>query len=217
MIPRSKLQFVRVGERGRLAVLTGGMLFAASASAAANEAPVAPQLANSIGIELAPEFRAQSGGLTDTYLKANFSHSFESGLIWSGTFQFTDKVDGDPKYRVETTLGYNVKLVDTWSIPLSGGAGFRLDEDPAALPSPTFAYYVVNVGLNMKISDNWTWNVFSSRWRDAFEGGWRTPKIYTGLTYAIDAQNSVYADIGEAWKNSQRDKISLAIGYKHAF
>jgi hypothetical protein len=33
--------------------------------------------------------------------------------------------------------------------------------------------------------------VISARYRDAFEGGWQTPKVTTGLTYEIDRQNSV--------------------------
>jgi hypothetical protein len=213
--PSSKSWLLHLKGKSR-AVLTGGILFAVSASAAADETPAAV-LANSIGIEFAPEFRTSSGALTDDYLKATFAHSFESGLIWSGTFQYTDKIDGDPKYRIETTFGYNIRMDDSWSIPVSGGVGFRWDEDPAALPGTTFAYYVVNVGLNMRISDHWTWNTFSARWRDAFEGGWQTPKIYTGLTYTIDRSSSVYANVGEAWKNGQADKVVVAVGYKYAF
>jgi hypothetical protein len=62
MIPRSKTLFGRVGPHGRAAVLSGGMLLAFSADAPADEVLIAP-LANSIGLELAPEFRAQSGAL----------------------------------------------------------------------------------------------------------------------------------------------------------
>jgi hypothetical protein len=216
MIPRSKTLFGRVGPHGRAAVLSGGMLLAFSADAPADEVLIAP-LANSIGLELAPEFRAQSGALVDDYVKASFAHTFESGLISTTTFQFTDRTSGNATYRIETTAGYSIKLNETWSLPLSGGAGFRWDEDPASRPSPTFAYYVFNAGLNMKISDDWTWNAVSARWRDAFEGDWETPKVTTGLTYAIDRQNSIYANVGYAWKNGQPDKISIALGYKYGF
>jgi hypothetical protein len=217
MTPRVKTLFGRVGQHRRAAVLSGGALLAFSVDAHADETLVAPQFANSIGVEFAPEFRARSGALVDDYVKANFAHTFESGLISATTFQFTDRMSGNATYRIETTLGYSIKLNETWSLPLSGGVGFRWDEDPASQPGPTFAYYVFNAGLNMRISDSWTWNTISARWRDAFEGDWQTPKITTGLTYAIDQRNSIYANVGYAWKNGQPDKISIAAGYKYGF
>jgi hypothetical protein len=217
MIPRAKTLFGRIGQPGCAAVLSGGMLLVFPVDAPADEALVAPQLANSIGVELAPEFRAQSGALVDGYIKGNLAHTFDNGLIWTGTVQYNDKVDGNSTYRAETTFGYAIKLNETWSVPVNAGLGYRWDEDPRSQPSPAFAYYVVNAGLNMKISDSWTWNAISARWRDAFEGDWETPKVTTGLTYAIDRQNSVYANVGYAWKNGQPNKISLAIGYKYGF
>ena len=117
----------------------------------------------------------------------------------------------------ETTLGYNIKLDQIWSVPVSAGVGYRWDDNPKATPSQAFAYYVLNAGLNMKISENWTWNAISARYRDAFEGGWQTPKVTTGLTYAIDHQNSIYGNVGYAWRNGLPNKINVAFGYKYGF
>jgi hypothetical protein len=196
--------------------LLGGSLLATS-SAAAEDIPALPPITSSIGVEAAPEFRTQTGALVDGYVKANGSHTFDSGLIWGGSFQYTDRVDGNRQYQPETTVGYNLKLNGIWSIPLSAGIGYRWNENPNAMPSQQFAYYVFNAGLNMKISENWTWNMFSARYRDAFEGNWQTPKVTTGLTYAIDRQNSVYGNVGYAWRNGLPNKISVAFGYKYGF
>jgi hypothetical protein len=168
-------------------------------------------------VEVAPEFRARTGALVDGYFKSTLAHSFDSGLSWGGSFQYTDRVGGDRIYRPETTFGFSIKLNGTWSVPLSAGLGFRWDEDPNSKPSEAFAYYVVNVGLNMKISENWTWNAISARYRDAFGGGWQTPKVTTGLAYAIDRQNSIYGNVGYAWRNGQANKISITVGYKYGF
>lgn len=198
-----------------IAVLGANLL--AAPLAAAEDIAASPSIANSIGVEVAPEFRALTGALVDGYIKANGSHTFDNGLIWGGSFQYTDKVNGFRQYQPETTLGYNIKLDQIWSVPVSAGVGYRWDDNPKAIPSQAFAYYVLNAGLNMKISENWTWNAISARYRDAFEGGWQTPKVTTGLTYAIDHQNSIYGNVGYAWRNGLPNKISVAFGYKYGF
>src|SRR5579872_4344174 len=190
-----------------IGLMAGGLL--ATSPAVAEDGAEPPQFANSIGVEFAPEIRAVTGGLVDGYVKANGAHTFDSGVIWGGSFQYTDRVGGDRQYKPETTLGYNIRLNETWSIPVSAGIGFRWDENPNSKPGPAFPYYVVNAGLNMKISDSWTWNAISARYRDAFEGGWQTPKLSTGLTYSIDDQNSVYGNVGYAWRNGLPNKISI--------
>ena len=217
MTPLSKSRRWRLAEHGCRAVMSSGLLLVLSPQALADEITGPQQLSNSIGVELAPEFRPQNGALVDGYIKGNFAHTFDGGVIWGGSFQYSDKVGGDRTYRPETTFGYSIKLNEMWSVPVSAGVGYRWDEDPKSPPGPAFAYYIVNAGLNMKISESWTWNAISARWRDAFEGGWETPKVTTGLTYAIDRRNSVYANIGYAWKNGQPNKINVAFGYKYGF
>jgi hypothetical protein len=217
MRPSATAQHWSNRQRQLPALLGGGVLLVVSSSAMADDIPAPQRLANTVGLELTPELDAKSGELTDGYLKANIAHSFDSGLIWAGTFQFTDKVGGDRQYQAETTIGYAFRLSESWSMPVSAGPGFFWDEDPTTKPSPTFAYYVINAGLNMRISDSWTWNAIAARWRDAFEGGWQTPKITTGLTYVIDSRDSVYANVGYAWKNGEPDKISLTAGYRYGF
>ncbi len=185
--------------------------------AMADDIPTPTPRGNTIAVEFTPEFDAKSGAFADGYVKTNLAHTFDSGLIWTGAFQFTDKVGGDRDYRTETTFGYHFKLNDIWTLPVSAGAGYLWDENPSTQPSQRFAYYVVNIGFNLRLSDQWTWNAVNARWRDAFEGGWQTPKIASGLTYNVDLHSSVYANIGYAWKNGQPDKISVTAGYKYAF
>ena len=51
---------------------------------------------------------------------------------------------------------------------------------------------------------------------------WLTPKVQTGITYNIDKQNAIYANIGYSWKDTTGtglapDKINVAFGYKYSF
>jgi hypothetical protein len=165
---------------------------------------------------VAPELKVSTGNYTDTYFKANYAHTFANGLIWGGLFQYTFK-PSDDQYQTETTLGYKWQLNNIWAVPFSGGVGYLWDQKQSSTPSQQFAYYVMNVGLDMKLSENWTWNVVSGRYRDAFEGGWQTPKVATGLSYHIDRQNSIYGSVGYGWKNGAPDKLTLAAGYRFGF
>ena len=40
------------------------------------------------------------------------------------------------------------------------------------------------------------------RLRQAVGVQWFTPKVQTSITYNIDANNAIYANIGYAWKNN---------------
>jgi hypothetical protein len=76
-----------------------GANFLAAPLAAAEDIPASPSIANSIGVEVAPEFRALKGAIVEGYIKANGSHTFDNGLIWGGSFQYTDKVNGFRQYH----------------------------------------------------------------------------------------------------------------------
>ena len=63
--------------------------------------------------------------------------------------------------------------------------------------------------------------MFELRYRIAFDYIWITPKAATGLTYALDSNNSVYANVGYAWKDTGKgllgDRINFSIGAQHNF
>ena len=52
--------------------------------------------------------------------------------------------------------------------------------------------YLIKVpdGIDYKLDSNWTLNVVSLRYRNAFSVTWITPKISTGITYNIDQMDS---------------------------
>ena len=170
-------------------------------------------------LEFGPEFGAASGNLADVYGKGSIAHTFANGWIWGGSFQNTYKnnVSNEQQQLIETTLGYNFKLDPTFTLTTSAGVGYEFDTSAANKPAQDYAYYVLNAGLNAKLSPQWTWNVIGARYRDAFIGGWQTPKVTTGITYTIDAHDSVYTNVGYSWKNGKDDKTSIAVGYKYGF
>jgi hypothetical protein len=179
----------------------------------------APAIRNVLSLEFGPEFAEATRNLADVYGKASLAHTFANGWIWTGTFQDTFKANAanEQQQLIETTLGYNFKLDPTFTLTTSAGVGYEFDSNPANKPAQNYGYYVLNAGLNVKLSSQWTWNAIAARYRDAFSGGWATPKVSTGLTYTIDAKDSVYANIGYSWKNGVADKIGIAVGYKYGF
>ena len=218
-------------------------LFAQTAAHAADVTPPKPAPKNNtLSLEFSPEWDASSKnqGLKDDYLKFGLSHSFDNNFVVGGSWQHTWRV-GPPVYtgikaystaeQVEASLGYKIKngpFTLTPSVVLGYGFGDVPDINPALTPGSGSAtdpelYYAASIAGDYKLSDNLTWNVFNARYRNAFSVTWITPKVSTGLTYKIDGSNSVYANVGYAWKDKgdgkglQPDKLNLAVGYKLAF
>jgi hypothetical protein len=186
---------------------------------------------------VSPEFvlaapgSAAANSIADGYIKGAYSRSLGAGWSWGASLQFTERTPSGSvnryQWQPETTLGYTWKLDPTWSIPLSAGVGYLYNNVPYLHDgTASFAYYVVNAGLNMKLDSHWTWNAISARYRNAFEGEWVTPKVATGVTYTIDPANAVYANFGYAWQSNynagqdgavEPSKWNVALGYKRSF
>lgn len=194
--------------------------FAADAPAPAKPAPA--KTTNSFSFEFGAEQSVSNNSTADTYIKPGISHTFSSGVIWGGSFQqvwktTTSPTPGQQQELLETTLGYNFKLDPTFTITSSAGVGYLWDSNPGNAPAQNYGYYVLNAGLNAKLAPQLTWTVVSTRWRDAFGGGWQTPKLSTTLTYAWTPAASLFASYGYSWKNGNADKYSFAGGLKIAF
>jgi hypothetical protein len=222
----SKLKVI-AGIAGGCLALSASMALAADfyepppAEAAAAPAPAPTPW--SVGIEFSPEWKqtpGSEGDWADWYFKPSISYTFASGFVWGGSFQDTIRPDGeDPGYQLETTLGYKWKVSKSFTLTPAAGVGLafgRAKIDPSDAENDAW-YYLVSLAGDLKLSKKWTWNVFNVRWRDAFEYKWETPKVATGITYAITSTDSIYTNVGYGWKNGVADKINWAVGYKHAF
>ena len=196
------------------AVLVVAPAFAADAPAAK---PAPAKTTNSFGFEAGSEYTISSGAYADFYIKPSISHTFADGIIWGGSFQQVWRPNTSQQELLETTLGYNFKIDPTFTITSSAGVGYVWDSAPSTPALGSYAYYVLNAGLNAKLAPQLTWTVVSARWRDSFNGGWQTPKLTTTLTYAWTPAASLYASYGYGWKNGNTDKWSGAVGLKIAF
>ena len=221
------------------ALLAGAAISIASQAHAADPVitePVARAILNTITFEVSPEFNAkatssqQSGSLKETAFKIGYSRNLGNGWSWGISDQQTVRATGVGIYQnqLESTVGYSVKVNDTFSLPLSVGLGYVWDTRAASsgLADHRWAYYVASAGVNVKFDSHWTWNAINARYRDAFEGDWKTPKVTTGITYTIDKYNAVYTNVGYTWKTGAGgevapdvgpDKWNLTAGYKVSF
>jgi hypothetical protein len=224
-------------------LLAGGLVLAAAPALAADltepeavAAPPAPTPTWTFGFEATPEWFAidngsnRAGWYNDTYLKASLSHSFGGGFVGGISFQDTLKQAGASSYQIEGTLGYKVKLTDTFTLTPGIGIGYVFGETGIHRgldANYDQAYWLVTLAGDLKIAPKWTWNVFNARWRDGFSADWQTPKVTTGLTYSITQTDAVYFNVGYSWKKLQDvgapydsldgDKWNLSLGYKHSF
>jgi opacity protein-like surface antigen len=196
------------------AIAVAAPAFAADASA---PAPKPPSSSTSFSFEFGTEFKTTTNATADTYVKPSVSHTFANGVIWGGSLQQVWKDPNGQQELLESTLGYNFKIDPTFTVTSSAGVGYVWDSNPANAPAQDYAYYVANLGLNAKLAPQLTWTVISARYRQAFIGGWETPKLSTTLSYAWTPAASIFASYGYAWKNGAADKYSWAAGMKIAF
>jgi hypothetical protein len=187
-------------------------------------------------IEVSPELNAVdsgtnlAGNLNNIYYKAGLSYRFTDNFLGGVSFQHSFKNGGGAQYYAEGTLGYSFKLTDDFSLTPSAGAGYTWDDTGIIKGTNTNAsigYYVLYLAGDLKLTSKLTWNAFNLRYRNGFDATWETPKVATGLTYAVDSDNSVFINAGYAWKKLATttppfnelsgDKINLAVGYKHSF
>jgi len=208
---------------------------AADFSEASPDAPVplaTPAPTTTFSFEVGPNFDAAdkspgppAGTLANVFGKLGLSHSFAGGWVVSGSFQpqINTESDGGDTYRyyVEGDLGYKFRLGNGLTLVSTAGIGEVWGSTGITPSDPSALYYALYLAGDWKLSSNWTWNVFDARYRDAFDFTWVTPKIATGLTYEINPQNSVFANVGYSWKDTgaglKPDEIGLGLGYKHGF
>ena len=171
-----------------------------------------------------------AGDLDDYYFKLGLSHSFDNNLVLGGVLQYTQRAPiagvGSSVDQAEASLAYKLKLGD--SVMLTPGVllGYAFGDQPKINPangSTADAYWAVTLNADLKLDSHWTWNVFSLRYRNAFDYTWITPKVATGITYNIDKTDAVYLSVGNAWKDNGngsglvQDKYNIAVGYKYSF
>jgi hypothetical protein len=210
----------------------------APVAAAAPAAPAAPALTDTIGIEFSPEFYASNstsgkadGGVVDAYAKLSYSHTFDGAWVVGGAYQFTQRaaVDYDSSVsQFEVNGGYKLKM-DALTITPGLGLGYAIGTPKIATDAnASEAYYFATLNFDYKIDSKWTVNALQLRYRQSFDGYWFTPKVGTGVTYAITPADAIYVALGYAWKDStdhngtvmngnNADKQNIAIGYKHSF
>jgi hypothetical protein len=226
---------------------------------AAPAAPAAPAPTHwSLGIEWSPEFYAinedphdspstkPKNGIATYSSKASLSYTFDTPWVIGGSFEGEIKKNRDSngdfiantyQYYVEGTVGYKFKW-DAFTLTPSAGVGYTWDAtgiygDTSEDKNRAALYYALYLSSDWKLNQQWTWNVFNLRWRDAFSFTWKTPKITTGVAYNINSRSSIYANVGYSWKEVSSvgqastppfnpnygsldpDKLDIAIGYKY--
>ena len=226
-----------------------------SAPAAAAPAAAAPvSLDNTLSFEWDPEFRISNTGINkgkvgnatvDNVGVVKYAHTWFGSLVTGVNYLFTNRVGnggGSELSQGELAVGYKfpvgggVTITPGATIGYAWGATKFGSTSTSYVPFTTIstttgnsaeAYYAFTLAADWKINSQWTWNVVQLRYRDAFNSYYNTPKVQTGVTYALTPSDAVYGIAGYAWKNlynhdiqlsnNYADKWNLAFGYKRSF
>src|SRR5882672_6641942 len=102
-----------------------------------------------------------------TKIEVDGTHTLASGAILGASLQPSYPAgDGPTTSNLEATLGYRWRLSEEISVKGSAGLGERLQPDSSG---GDFAYYVLRIGADLRVSSDWTWNVLTYRYRNAFD------------------------------------------------
>lgn len=156
------------------------------------------------------------GDPKNTKYEINASHTVDSGLIFGGSFQYTDTTFSNrTSQNLEATIGYRVPFNVAFSVTGSAGLGEHWQQDP----DTAFPYYVLRIAADFKLNQTITWNVISYRFRDSFDrnDNYDTPQIATGVTFNVDAQSSISAKIMRNWKEGEPSSTGVSLGFKQRF
>jgi hypothetical protein len=156
------------------------------------------------------------GDPKNTKYELNGSHTFGSGLIIGGSFQYTDTAFSDQtSQNLEGTIGYRVPLNLAFLVSGSVGIGEHGRQDPGS----NFPYYVLRIAADFKLSQAVTWNAISYRFRDTFDrnDNYDTPQIATGVTLDLDEQRSISTKIMRNWKDGQPSSTGVSLGFRQRY
>jgi hypothetical protein len=152
-----------------------------------------------------------------TKFQVNAARTFANDVVLGGSFEPQVKAgSGEVSYNLEATLGYGWKLNHIASLGGGVGVGERFQQESSG---GDFPYYVLRVRADIDLSERWSWNVITYRFRDAFNtaNDYNTPEVSTAITLKIDNSRSVYAKYYYAWKEGDPDNQGIGFGYKHKF
>jgi hypothetical protein len=195
--------------------LTTWMLVAAAILAAACETAAAGDSSIGVGI-ISDRDPGNFGDPKSTKYELNGSHTFDGGLIFGASFQYSDTTFSDrSSQNLEGTIGYRVPLSSAFLVTGSAGIGEHWGQNP----SVAFPYYVLRIAADFKLSQSITWNVISYRFRDAFDSNdnYNTPQVATGVTFNLDGQRSISAKIMRNWKDGEPSSTGVSLGFKQGF
>jgi hypothetical protein len=151
-----------------------------------------------------------------TKYELNGAHTFDSGLILGGSFQYNDRAFSDrARENLEGTVGYRVPLYQCFSIFGSAGLGEHWRQNPSA----AFPYYVLRIGADLDLNQIVTWNAITFRYRNAFDpnDNYNTPQLATGFTFKLDEQRAITTKIMRNWRDGAPSSTGVALGFKQSF
>jgi hypothetical protein len=152
----------------------------------------------------------------DFKFQVNAAHEFANGVVLGSSFEPEVTTSQVWTYNLEATFGYAFKLAHDVTLTGSAGVGERFQ--PAS-SGGDFPYYVLRLRADIDLSERWSWNVITYRFRNAFNtaNDYDTPELSSAITLKIDRSHSIYAKYFYAWKDGSPDDQGIGLGYKYKF
>lgn len=161
-----------------------------------------------------------SGGFVENSDNVNYNldiehyvHGSVSGGFFVGGQVGRDERDGVSN-NAEASVGAKIPLTPYVSAKGSAGVGQQW------VPGDDFAYYVARLGIDARLTSNWTWNVAEYRYRNSFSSGkdYEQHRIGTGVTYNFNEKHSVFGKVYHDFNTGLGNEDNgVLFGYKFTF
>ena len=145
------------------------------------------------------------------------ARTFTSGVVLGGSFEPQIKAQSSRReLQPRVYIGLRVEAEPFRVTGRRGWRGRRFQEESSG---GNFPYYVLRVQADIDLSERWSWNVVTYRFRNAFdtENDYNTPEVSSAIALKIDGRSSVYAKYYYAWKDGNPDNQGIGLGFKHRF
>ena len=191
-----------------LAIAVLGPVVMANAPAVAGSSTIGVALTSE---RLPDDFSASKS----TDFELNGSHTFDNHWLVSGSVKYYDTSrSGASALNVEAAVGYTHAFNDVFSLTGTAGIGSHAPD-----PGDAFAYYVLKLNADIKLTDVITWNAVGLRYRNSFDSAdeYDTPEVSTGVTFKLTEQHSISARVMRDWKEGNISYNAVELGYKYHF
>ena len=206
---------------------SGNAAAASSVGDAAQQAAAASSGATTFSLSVSPSAYTTGstqnapGDFNNNATAATLSHDFGNGFSLGGLMQWEYNGQGASQYYGEADIAYTFNI---GILSLQPQLGLGVTWDATGLGdngNSSALYYALYLNSSVPLTSRLTWNWLQFEWRNAFAYRWITPSLGTGVSYQLDAADTLFGGFSYSWTDtgqpSDADNAGVTFGIARSF